>query len=844
MNQVGGEYNVVNTGYAKMLICDNECRLDITFQKHQDTFDNSVYPVEYFNALIKRYNSIRTTLGDDFFTAINFVYTYKYIKTIFTSKPVRGEDRYKEYFINKYKVSIEIDGVIIPNVLKYEFFDPLSLAIYEYYLNFGTLLKRNDNILLITVTPGYLEAVCYYYIMHFHKMKHKNIKILVPIYIFKNFISHGLERVTSYYKLDYEVIDKPLNTTTINELVAKQTKRYNYIHIDPHIYNQEIVYFRDQLNHQYLISLLCLSLQLLQSNGNLTIAISAISTAVTRQIVYYISKSFDTKYLYFTESSSGSYQSYLIYFFGYTEINKVDLNKMVELNDELYKIDPTGYKNYNIVDDDVRKRYNITKDLTGAYDRFLKSFAWYDDKLYDETIFNFNKRYLDTFDDLLNKLTDYIKNKDDKDYVKHFNDTAFQASVNLAKKLKLSVKPFIKDNLSKGKFIKNLNYLTKISDKVIKFKFDKEVTTNEDLKIDNRKRKLSPDLRKSKVMLKMAGNLIDTRDINKYDFVKKYVRYYEKTLGELLRKNYNISINGRIVSRAWIKMFEMLKKTKLITSLGDQINGFHICEAPGTFILATNYYIKNYTDKRYKWVAQSLRNSSIYDDYGLIKKFKDSWDFGDDMTGDITKLYNIEYYAKKYQNINYITADCGLSWGENDLTMKLKYCMIVLILKVLAVGGNFVFKTLLPIDEQLLISLYYLIYNNFEQMYFFKSTQNRWSPEFYVIGINYLRKINNETNNVLTKYIELGTYNKKINLFKQDNKYADFELQLDHITRKLSVSFQNAIFRNMYYLDNWDDISEEHKNDIKKSINMKNKKWVRRLKVKKLHDPNEMLDFN
>ena len=49
-------------------------------------------------------------------------------------------------------------------------------------------------------------------------------------------------------------------------------------------------------------------------------------------------------------------------------------------------------------------------------------------------------------------------------------------------------------------------------------------------------------------------NQIDFRPIDKYDYVKKYVRLYENSLNKMLFElGYNI--NNKKVSRAWIKMY-------------------------------------------------------------------------------------------------------------------------------------------------------------------------------------------------------------------------------------------------------------------------------------------------
>ena len=104
---------------------------------------------------------------------------------------------------------------------------------------------------------------------------------------------------------------------------------------------------------------------------------------------------------------------------------------------------------------------------------------------------------------------------------------------------------------------------------------------------------------------------------------------------------------------------------------------FHICEAPGAFISCINHYIHTKTQyNSYEWKSQSLKpkgskskKDTIGDTYGFMKKYPNHWDFGIDDTGDITNIENIKYYAKmaKEMNINLMTSDCGLPWGDLNI---------------------------------------------------------------------------------------------------------------------------------------------------------------------------------
>lgn len=76
----------------------------------------------------------------------------------------------------------------------------------------------------------------------------------------------------------------------------------------------------------------------------------------------------------------------------------------------------------------------------------------------------------------------------------------------------------------------------------------------------------------------------------------------------------------------------------------------HLCEAPGAFIASLNHYIKlNYPGSKFKWCATTLNpyyegnsfDKAVLDDRFMVQTFE-NWEFGEDFTGDITNVRNIE----------------------------------------------------------------------------------------------------------------------------------------------------------------------------------------------------------
>ena len=338
-------------------------------------------------------------------------------------------------------------------------------------------------------------------------------------------------------------------------------------------------------------------------------------------------------------------------------------------------------------------------------------------------------------------------------------------------------------------------------------------------------------LKESMIKYDYAGHLIDTRHLDLYDKMKKTIRYYEKSLSKHLYHEYNINVNNRPPSRAWIKLYEIYTETKLLEKITDEtLKTFHVCEAPGNFILSTKHYLwMNTPVKTYDWSAQSLKGADIYDDFGLISKYSTRWDFGDG-TGDIMKTKNIEHYTKKYKGAKLVTGDCGVAWGIPNIE-KLEIAQATAILGILGKGGNMLFKSYLPIVHPYYVGILYLLYQKFDQLIIYKPIQNEWSPEFYVVckGFN---GISDDEYQTMLKMVD--DVNINTSLYPIDKMEKTFMLQLERISYVLVKKFYKAIRRNIYYVDNLDKISQSHFDELKQVIHNKNIEWAERFNIKKL----------
>lgn len=391
--------------------------------------------------------------------------------------------------------------------------------------------------------------------------------------------------------------------------------------------------------------------------------------------------------------------------------------------------------------------------------------------------------------------------------------------------------------------------------RAINYKFSKY------LKGDNSNKtkiNLQIELLKKKKELVFFQDLIDKRDKDNWHNEKLRIRYYKSSpkyeMESLKKLVSNKFIYGYEISQAWLKMYEILETYNLINKKLKKIETFHLCELPGNFIRATNFYIKTKTKiKDFDWLGQSLNPNYKHKNYkrvfgnsnfNLLKNYKNRWDFGKDNSGDITNIENIKYYKKKCKNIKFMTSDCGLgfpSYDEKALlnNKRVHIAEMIFMFNNLPVDSNFVCKFYIPIYYKLDIDIIYLLIISFNEVYFYKPLQNMTSSEFYIICKKYKGISKNRLNKLfkLLKNFNKNSFNKRI--FKR-NYSNNFKYQLININKKLINNVIFYIKRQFYYVDNKNKINKKHFDVFKKYSKIKNKQWIKKFNLKKINE-NDLL---
>jgi hypothetical protein len=369
----------------------------------------------------------------------------------------------------------------------------------------------------------------------------------------------------------------------------------------------------------------------------------------------------------------------------------------------------------------------------------------------------------------------------------------------------------------------------------------------------NRQVPLLPELEPLSIRIEQTGYLIDSRrDFNQTDPTKqnakwwevnKKFRYYKHKddtekmhLDQLVRKR----LKDDTISQAWLKMYEIITDCNLVpTTRKGTFHSFHIAEAPGTFINALNNYIHTKTQfTKFEWNAQSLHapGTRIGDQFGLIKRHPQRWDWGATKDGDITKIRNIKYYKQRVASrphISLMTSDAGLAMKESGYE-KVAFASLLAILDILPVGASMVYKILTPIDEPLVLNLLYVAYCNFRQLIFYKPVQNNQSREFYVVGKGYLGTV---PEILEAFYSELKDYKEGSTNDLFNDKYPEaFVRQFVAISRQLADNYCYTIERNIYYLDNYEHITPEFSKMARDYYDEKNRDWIDKYKPKRIEN--------
>jgi 23S rRNA U2552 (ribose-2'-O)-methylase RlmE/FtsJ len=212
------------------------------------------------------------------------------------------------------------------------------------------------------------------------------------------------------------------------------------------------------------------------------------------------------------------------------------------------------------------------------------------------------------------------------------------------------------------------------------------------------------------------------------------------------RKKIERQFNTEHVSNAWLKMYEILREYKMFDD-AETLTTFHNAEFPGSFILATKYYIANDTNiKNWTWWGSSFvedEGIALKDSYQLYKKFPDNWLMNETYNGDVTSVEFQKYIKRKLNHsIDFYTADLGFGVSdENNQETAQAHAnlgQIMSALLTIKTGGGFLTKQY-TMFEPFTISLIIILSQLFEDFRIIKpATSRAMNSETYLFGRKYI----------------------------------------------------------------------------------------------------------
>lgn len=813
------------------IISDKKIVWDVQFSKTQEFINPELYPCDIHKSVVENSKKIEHKLKHNYTELIGLAYKYRYLINN------------KEILTNSEKL---IKSNIWYPILYYNFVNDRLLFILEIMKSFNLVPDiGKSKILSLSKNMFFPEAI--YYLHEQKSFTHDHNSIILPIilkyYNYDKFDSTKIDEVAKLYNINnIKYVDSPLDHSYVEQINGE----YDLVYLDPMIYHKNLSDVRENHNFNLFINLLLIMIKKLKKGGDCIVVHYGIRNSVSAQILTIINSVFESIYITNQEIGIPKIFFSVLVCKNYLGASDNTVNGLINLIKQMNKYDPSGGMNYNVLDKNNREKYNVTKDITSdtptKYISNIIKLSTGQKKIYED-IKQFYTIKLSIYNSFINTLYDIDKklteNKDSQTYIK---SQQLYNSVNYAKMLDLKLKPTFDKNTFYDVFGTSILENMYNTDNMIKFLFKKRncqklviMKTN----INSFTLEKFNILNKLAIKFSNASRVIDYRDEENYYKFKKITAYYKSSLSKIIHHKYN----GEYVTQAWLKMYEILSTFPVIDSKNPKFKSFHMCEAPGAFILATNHYVHTKTNiKDFSWIAQSLNPSysenmikhpdMFRDQFNLMKLHKNNWDFGADNNGDILNENNLRYYKEVCKDVDLITGDCGVKWDRSDMKYELDYAQTLCILSSLPKNKHFIFKSYLPIVHPLKISTYYLIYQRFREMYIYKPLQNPQSSEYYVVGIDYQDPLTEDE--IEQMFSVLKNFSSNTSIFDINDIPDCFLFQLTKISKILVDNFEFAIDRIVYYMDNSKNVSDEHIKKIKQYADVKTDEWVEQFNIEKI----------
>lgn len=728
------------------------------------------------------------------------------------------------YIIIDHKTKIKYKSITLQNFMS--MFNVLTYTIFKQLDIF------NENTMIICKNASVHRSLSYYKKYDLYQ-KTSLVKKSITTYLqTSNTRKQYLEYTLDYYKdKNHILLPDKITTEYINNI--QDETQFTTIIIDlPLLVKQEYLLVANNSSFNLLVSCVNLALKFLKTGGNLLISYYVISNELVLNFVIYLSKMFGDFNFVNVNELINMKDSEIMLFKNYNPDFEI-IKELKQLNTTLLENDPSGGYDYRIINDEELHAYNLTKDLIPGY-KYLTSLITFNNteiikKFYDK----YKKYVVHKFEQKIQVLDNASKLYHERyltDKIQFVLNNNKLAAINYTKKYHIGIVDWINQEDINSYFHESLllyyenlklcqyDILPLGSDS---FKKSRNISSSY---VDN--------FNTWSILSENAYEITEKVDKEKFKEVELFFNNRQKDLNKFLYKQLKVNINGRMTSRAWLKMQELLVTTNFFENIikhnksknKDTIDSLHICEAPGNFINSCNYYVTNHTNMKYNWMAQSLQDSKIYDTYGFIQNNPERWDFY--KGGDVTKYDNFMYYYNKYKGTDVLISDCGTEWitdaDTNTFHKELSVYEMFYGLLIPRIGGNFIMKTIASNYNKQFVSLVYVATIKYEKVYIFKSNNNFWSQEIYVVGIGN-KGFSEEESNILLdilKELEDAQVYYPVSTISDDFCIAYNQIMVNVLDQ---FKTNKKLFT---FLIDYDEVFEENNKKISNIVYKKNAKWL------------------
>lgn len=313
--------------------------------------------------------------------------------------------------------------------------------------------------------------------------------------------------------------------------------------------------------------------------------------------------------------------------------------------------------------------------------------------------------------------------------------------------------------------------------------------------IDIEKNLIFKDLYKYVKNEKEKIDKLENTDV--WDKMKKIGNPYELIYTTYNKKRKNDSISSYTpISRSFFKMWEIYYNFNFFKYFqsNEKLYLSHLAEGPGGFMEATYNYRKNIninSNDEYYCITLKPTNEYIPDFIKLKKIFTDNLNIKLEY-GNLYILEDVKKYIKYFSNnkAHIVTADGGFDYSSDFNGQEINSCQIIyseciIALNILRKHGCFVCK-IFDIFSITMIQILFLIFNSFEEVYFYKPETSRpANSEKYLICLYYKDNLTEEDKESLLNNIEKW-YELTKNLSNKDSVFFK------------NIKINNLFIHNLY----------------------------------------------